>query len=326
MKRSQEDAHLDAHDGTCSCQICTRRETRSSTYWFQDGTIVIKLQTTLYRLYRGKLIEQSTFFAEMLEGHDFAPSGSKRRTIDGVSLYELSEPVSTGEFEALLWVLENALNLATGAVEFPYNNIPLLLRSASVLSFHSVLSYAKEQLSSKWPVDFHLISEHPQPNAAYVLNLAKQYNLPQVRKRALYDLLRSEVFGLSLEVGQPVGRGFHEELRHDDLIVLVIARHKWQKEWRTLRSQPQGLKAIRCFANRGKPCDVQAAWFAKTCSRELLPEGLLDHHRAFKGLSEINWDSLCSGCKKRVEELVNSERVRVWKLLDVWFGLTTPTK
>ncbi|KAL5531812.1 hypothetical protein ACEPAF_5375 [Sanghuangporus sanghuang] len=48
------------------CQVSNRDEptpvTRSDKFWYEDGTVVIRAENTLYRLYKGILARQSNFF------------------------------------------------------------------------------------------------------------------------------------------------------------------------------------------------------------------------------------------------------------------------
>lgn len=53
--------------------------TRCAELWFDDGSIIIKVEETLFKVYRGTLMQQSELFRDLLT----LPQPNDAETIDG---------------------------------------------------------------------------------------------------------------------------------------------------------------------------------------------------------------------------------------------------
>lgn len=73
-----------------------------SEFWHDDGNIVIQIENTYFKLYRGQLSALSTLFADLLQD-DGKPVGSK---MNGCPLYRV-EGTTAEDFESLLTWIED---------------------------------------------------------------------------------------------------------------------------------------------------------------------------------------------------------------------------
>lgn len=72
---------------------------RHSELWYDDGTIVIKAENTLFRVYRGQLVKKSEILRELLS----APGLKADEEIEGCPVVELHD--SAFEMEHLLYTI-----------------------------------------------------------------------------------------------------------------------------------------------------------------------------------------------------------------------------
>ena len=81
------------------------RTVRHTELWFEDGTIVIQAQHTLYKVHKSLLCRESLLFEDMLS----LPQSSEQTaedTYDGSPLLKLQEPAA--DITLLLWSLFDA--------------------------------------------------------------------------------------------------------------------------------------------------------------------------------------------------------------------------
>jgi hypothetical protein len=81
----------------------TTGDQRSENLWFNDGTIVLRAEKTIFRVYAGLLASQSSVFKDMLEFPQ--PSGSSE-TIEGCPVVTLHD--SAQDLQNFLRVLHES--------------------------------------------------------------------------------------------------------------------------------------------------------------------------------------------------------------------------
>jgi hypothetical protein len=70
--------------------------TRSEEVWYEDGNLIVRAESTLFRVYRGVLASKSTVFADMFT---VSSPGSSNETLDGCDVVVLQDSaVDTGRF------------------------------------------------------------------------------------------------------------------------------------------------------------------------------------------------------------------------------------
>lgn len=61
---------------------------RSTEFWFEDGTVVLRVENTLYRVYRGLLASRSTVFHDTFS---IPQPAEEREEIDGCPVLQLHD-------------------------------------------------------------------------------------------------------------------------------------------------------------------------------------------------------------------------------------------
>ncbi|KAM5531958.1 hypothetical protein V8D89_014358 [Ganoderma adspersum] len=212
------------------------------------------------------------------------------------------------------------------------------------LASRATKKFAKAKLAALWSWDLFSVTPAPRNSSGAAIDAlmtARYGRLPQVSKRALYELMR----------GQPDLSALYD-LRHDpptdfflsdrQFFRLFLAREVLLGEWRafvTVRPAvlkgpcpsasestsgtpaPAGGAADRCSAARRR-C---ARDWGETVGEEMLSE----EHRydpicALDVLRETvtDWaeDGICGGCVERLRETCEQKKTELWKTVGNWLA------
>ena len=79
---------------------------RDEDFWYTDGTVVIRLKETMFKLHASRLSLHCTYFADL-----FAAKGSdaQQETFDGLAVFDAPADVPLESFKDLLRALETPL-------------------------------------------------------------------------------------------------------------------------------------------------------------------------------------------------------------------------
>ncbi|KAI0684312.1 hypothetical protein C8Q76DRAFT_636454, partial [Earliella scabrosa] len=179
---------------------------RNENFWHLDGSVVVQVQNTLFRLHRSRLAQQSEYFsAQFSAASSFCLSNSRRTSagtrtdeedvVDRCPVY-VAKGVSVLDFERLLTALDAGIAYAITPPPFPV--LASLLRAAHALQFRTVLSFATHLLRERWPQDLARLTSDSREQAVETILLAQQCEVPEVLKSAYYELLRTPTFGQDL--------------------------------------------------------------------------------------------------------------------------------
>jgi hypothetical protein len=174
-------------------------------FWHPDGSVIIQVEKTKFRLHQSMLEKKSAYFAAA-----FGEKGSHRRggraylevEIDERSLnghhlpvYRVSE-TTADDFATLLTVIEESTKYADEIPPMPV--LAGILRAARALSFESQRIWAERIFERMWPATLDTLTTDRIPHAAVALALARTCGLRGVQKRASYELLRMPTFGQAI--------------------------------------------------------------------------------------------------------------------------------
>ncbi|KAI1798087.1 hypothetical protein LXA43DRAFT_933938 [Ganoderma leucocontextum] len=236
---------------------------RSANFWHLDGSVVVQVQNTLFRLHRSRLAQQSEFFADLFaaDGRSkemFDPDIIEERDIvDSCPVYQV-KGVSVLDFERLLTALDAGIAYAINPP--PFRVLASLLRAAHALSFKTILAFATHFLREMWSQDLSRLSSSSSPerrvHALETILLGQQCSVPEVLKPAYYELLLAPAFGQDLpayvhseseaegattrmpETDADEARAPPARLAASDFVRLAAARDTLQKEWVALVRPP----------------------------------------------------------------------------------------
>ncbi|KAH9835033.1 uncharacterized protein C8Q71DRAFT_138270 [Rhodofomes roseus] len=252
------------------------KSSRSSTFWYLDGSVVVLVERTLYRLHRSRLTVNSTYFARLFgganrqgdtgEGSDTDSdivevpnprSGTllEGEVIDSCPVYRVTG-ISAEDFECLLNAWDSGIALAHSKP--PFLTIASLLRAAHTLGSEAVLSFASREFTDAWPAGLRKLEPSPtddqQNFARETIKLARRCNIPSVLKRAFYELLRSPGFmqvddNTNLMGDDEWAQDPQRALSYTDLLRLIRARGHLQHAW---------VKAAQPPIPSSLPCHLEA--------------------------------------------------------------------
>ncbi|KAI0701089.1 hypothetical protein BC835DRAFT_1325057 [Cytidiella melzeri] len=337
MKRTHTATDIDSHEAnTCDCQVCSRArnnaQTRSKKYWSDEGTVVIQIQQTLYRLYRGQLCQQSDYFRKMFADAT-STDGQKLTAQGGIVSYKVSVDVASADFDQLWECIQNGLLYAFALPTF--STLASVLRAATALDFPVPREFARRALGVMWSADLAKVTGEALPDAAIAAQLAAVYNLPTMRKRALYELLRQENYSqadtlldtqatAALSDKEPT---MTDALPRNDILLLALARQHVQDEWFSILREPRGLTGT-CTVEVCKTRDRSQAhrvWEKKVLRTALLKFGLTDPLVALQIVGKLDWNQCgyCVHCIASIQRWSAEEQIRVWKLLDQWLRISS---
>ncbi|KDQ51620.1 hypothetical protein JAAARDRAFT_184840 [Jaapia argillacea MUCL 33604] len=200
---------------------------RSEKFWHLDGSVVVRVQDTLFKVHRSRLVYESEYFKKLFEGRGESRVGSGGEDemddltkIDGCAVYEVDvEGLSVNDFEVLLSAMDEAITYVTRPPKFFV--LLSILRAATHLDFEKYTSYAIFRLSSFLPSELHAMTElrmgiHPTWARQAVI-CCRLYRSARVfcdpcqddkvvkgiLKRAFYELARVSELGVSSTLPTP---------------------------------------------------------------------------------------------------------------------------
>lgn len=173
----------------------------------------------------------------------------------------------------------------------------------------------------------------PYEGAVFIIRFARQYDLPELLKRAFYDLLTSAKFWAALTADRKQIR-----LTEDDLLRLYNARFVLQERWReTLVVAPytneNGVSACRVDvhgmgyvyrSSRYEPATERPQrWRSMMLESGLVEAGTGDPMRfdALGTLTQEQRQPWCCGCLKAWGDMLVEKRTEWWGMFTDLMGL-----
>ncbi|KAM5539176.1 hypothetical protein V8D89_007049 [Ganoderma adspersum] len=302
-------------------------DTKDDEFWYIDGTVVIRVHKTLFRVHASRLARYCLYFQKLFEACD---STGQHEIIDGCPVYHVPAELSANEFKDVLRALDTPLEFAASP---PTQSLAISLLTASVhLVSPRVQDLAHRRLCERWDA-----ARPPSPDpldarkwsmAAYMVALARRHGVPGVLKRAFYELASSAAFWEAVRTNSESVR-----LPWKDVGMLYEARIALGKMWREWIMETEVKKEVGGGAGAAKEyrctrylgCANRTSWRDRVAEHGLLEKGAMDPLRynvvrcakeAFQG--DYPW---CQSCKAEKEETWRTKCVEWWGALDSLFGL-----
>ena len=223
-----------------------------------------------------------------------------------------------------------------------------IFRTASLLEFEALRRWSLRYIEETWPVNLPPPSKPSNfksriPWALETLKIANQLRVPQLVKRAYWELCTRPEFGrIDTEVQDDEMEGIvpnQPRLSRSVIMNLTRLREKLLPEWtRITRSPPIGVSCA-CAARlpstsksttQQSPCSVDyARWHKVILETEV--DGMTIDDRRMDPISalevmvvEIDWTKeggFCTSCINSWKEIWTKDRERIWDSLGVWLGL-----
>ncbi|KAJ7686529.1 hypothetical protein B0H17DRAFT_713989 [Mycena rosella] len=298
--------------------------TRSSSVWYEDGSVVLQVESTQFKVHWGVLAQHSSFFHDM-QG---LPQPLDQPSVDGCAIVELLDPVV--DVEHLLKALYHSTPLFKEALEFPV--VAALIRLGRKYDFRNLLDIAVECLTLENPAtileyDARIFHNRHTPNRQRItpypgllfdmITLARENDIFTALPCAYYRAITTHDWA-SLFDGVPRGDGTCAALPAIDQRAFILGRE------RILHAQCANGNTfgwLRSWANR-VGCSNPAlcnAWRDQICDLFLTVPRLM----AIPEPTSIrSWTvRLCDPCAQHVERSVAAGRMRMWDALPALFDL-----
>jgi len=238
---------------------------RHPDFWHPDGSVIVEVGKTKFKLHQSTLQKNSTYFADAFREWE----GGRRPDVRGpkrsnLPVYRVTETMAE-DFTSLLTVIEEPMcvslppflsarprpmsgscaqhrvRLLLDCVEIvrKYADdgppIPVLtgvLRAARALSFDAQRKWADRTLERTWSATLEALTADPTPHAAEAFAFARACGLRGVQKRASYELLRMPTFGQTVVADADAGaREQQQQLPRADMLRLLHAREQLGLAW-----------------------------------------------------------------------------------------------
>ncbi|KLO17799.1 hypothetical protein SCHPADRAFT_925657 [Schizopora paradoxa] len=162
---------------------------RHETHWYLDGSVVVHMQNTIFRLHRSALVRKSDFFARLFEEMG---DGARVEKMSGCPIVRVKGDPE--DFAILLDALDDAVGLLSKAP--PFATLAAILRASTTFEFTSMKEWAVSSLEQMWPNDLNSVTPISKVFAMESLQLARECDVKNVIKRVLYEIVRTGGFGL----------------------------------------------------------------------------------------------------------------------------------
>ncbi|KZV65393.1 hypothetical protein PENSPDRAFT_756509 [Peniophora sp. CONT] len=303
---------------------------RHDKFFYEDGSVVVQVGRTLFRLHKTLLSSQSSFFRELFA--DAYRPAEDFEAFPGATLpfYVLSvEGLRVSDFEQLLEAADNSFRTFRDR-SLGNNDYGAIARAAHALKFTDTHAWAADELHQIWPSDFASVAVAPEGYikcAATALQIAKDANVPQICKGAFYELLRTKDFGQDDE--DPL-------LSIATYNTLTRARQFCAAFWMTvlLKPPPQSTDCQAHEKNKGGESSCAARGIAysypmwtATVEKERLHDHWIDPVAGFDALRLLELENedkngICDACFSSWKDAWTKKAKEFWDELDEPLGLT----
>ncbi|KAI0322561.1 hypothetical protein OF83DRAFT_649169 [Amylostereum chailletii] len=321
---------------------------RHERFWLPRGEAIIRLDDVIFKISMSLLEENSIYFAELFARPQVEPPGAEppgaerqhyRPMLDGRTVYDVEKSNPT-DFAHLLDVLYHTAKFITIPPSFEI--LASVLRASSALAFPDLFHWAVIRLENMWPADPPCTPGHVLPHAIETIILAKQYNVPRVLKRAMYEAARSPLYGHSRDNNNGVQNAdvststTRAQLSPEELLAIINASHQLSHAWMDIVSRPP--KAFLCTH---RPVDsttnppqspspkahsetVVLRWSSVVLGSGLSRQFLNDPILGLTALRKnVRWKEhgFCERCVADARDVWSAHQRELWKNLDGWFSL-----
>ncbi|KAI0934922.1 hypothetical protein AcV5_006610 [Taiwanofungus camphoratus] len=298
---------------------------RHPKYWLDDGSLVIRAQSDVFKVHRTLLDRHSTILSSLSNA---ARSRGAQVLIDGCPAIQIPDDlgVESVDFEALL--------------EHLYHDIPLdsdasLTRVASVLrvsskrqlDFPSIHQLARRRLENMFPHEPEAFFHADNPDVA--LTLAVEYSIYSIQKALFYNLATHS----NLEHDEPDAAFIDSTVSQVDssdmpLPVRPNLSPKLANRCKALLNELVAHFTPILFtvatAHHMACTDVFAeTWMPLVITPALTNNGLCRPLETLQAIIELDWQAhgLCQECVLDKREEWRGEQRVVWEKMDEWLGL-----
>ncbi|KAH9474954.1 hypothetical protein JR316_0012053 [Psilocybe cubensis] len=294
----------------------TIQPSRHPEFWLYDGSIVLSVQNTLFRVHQTILANHSEVFSDLFT----VPQPEGEETMDGCHLVHLQD--SAKDFEDLLRAVYIPDHFESVTVESDLESILTFITGILRLSTKYMIRYLRQRcitlFLAKLPSTFagyeaKSLSTTPDryrsDTIMRAIQLARETNVPEAIPYAYYCLSRFP--------HKRFLKDRPDDISWKDKMIVLIGRERLQWAQMSLshrfllvfQRSPVCVSAM-CAHSRGP----HAEW------HEIERLGSAHPLRAYEGWDNMN---VCKDCISYCQARHLEGRKEVWKCLPTWFELPT---
>jgi hypothetical protein len=221
-------------------------------------------------------------------------------------------------------------------------------------------NWAIASLEKLWPDDYRTVLPKHIPDAVETVALARTYSIPKVRKRAMYEIARSDDFATLLYMKDENSLISDDTdkalLSAEEVRQLIASRERMSIFWvDSLRWYPPSKNEHYCFQDKPRawkdihrttltlnclfdpiiglalvgntapwstPCELKAGCFVNSAGEKIKEGGSV--LAVFEPRSRsIDWGKcgICRNCANSLRSVFEDKQKRLWEKLAEWFGL-----
>ncbi|KDQ07242.1 hypothetical protein BOTBODRAFT_180842 [Botryobasidium botryosum FD-172 SS1] len=329
-----------SHGSTSSWRQLRPGQARQEVFWFNDGNIIVRIESRCFRVHRTVLRETgSPYFANLFNEVMHPPN----EMVDGCCVYDIEGRGC--DFAALLDGLYGQLTCLVEQ-EPSFFTLACLLRASHRWQVPKLRAWAIQALTRRWPPSLDQVhkqvdlSEH----ATRLIVLSRECEEKSFLKRAFYRLLSLEDFDLghkgSTEAGTNAGdastRGEYDhekvqwapadsELAREDILHVVRLQRYAAMFWTLLARKPPSYDFLsdreRHSGWWSGPCSVRldAVWHKQVTEAGFSIQGGRDPLGCLDNLRDIPWGTLgkiCEACVTDCRANWKRQQEAFWKIID----------
>ncbi|KAJ7500217.1 hypothetical protein B0H11DRAFT_802666 [Mycena galericulata] len=220
---------------------------RHSRFWASDGNAILRFESVAFKVHRGRLSTQSVWFEKLFERQARRKEPLKVdeedikdvvvKVLDDCDVYYLEELGSELDFEALLTMMEDAIEFYYSAP--PFLAVAAVFRAATTFKFPKFVEFARQYLLNTFSDRLEDVTPQPIANPVAAIILGRAWKLPGILKRGFYELLRAppeaSIPDLSDdEDGAPREVYLRRGLDVDDLIRILDTQKHLAAAWQSV--------------------------------------------------------------------------------------------
>ncbi|KAJ7181543.1 hypothetical protein C8R43DRAFT_869463 [Mycena crocata] len=312
---------------------------KHKNHWALDGSIVIQIQETKFKLHKSVLAKHSPWFAGLFDGKTVTGGEYVERDEDGSTpMYILALPtLHSKDFVRLLDAFDNAI---TYVHEDPsFIRIAGVLRVSTLLSFTDFREWAVRILEDKWSPSLADLTNDRIKHATESVLIARSCDVPSILKRAMYELVRLAGYDQNEDQEGVSTRDFRMLIRAREELTAVwlmtTSESPFSPTFSTCASQPAAAPPtpvpapVPAAAVAAAQCTTLNPLLAGKAHHKLIREsGIADDYLydplcGLQMLIDADWaaEGYCAACVELRREMWANRREKVWDNLDIWFGL-----
>ncbi|TFK65668.1 hypothetical protein BDN72DRAFT_845263 [Pluteus cervinus] len=278
---------------------------RHPIYWFEDGTLVLRVEDVLFNIHRGFLNGLSSYLKSACEQ---LPKGKA----DHLDL-DPSRGIASRDVETLLQVIYHDLSLSP---QTPFHQLASVLRASSPEQFDIPLFFTQATQSLYKTIPSGPVPNYRHDNLEEALILATEYQLDGIRATLLYAVMIAD----DVRIEQSSEASPNGAIAPPSKLPTHIEELTTKLMTKTI-----DLFSPTLFTAPATPHMACTSTFAEHWLRLVIEPGIADQGvykplESLERFKNIDWAShgLCPSCVKEKGEEWTEEQNSYWRLLDAW--------